>query len=159
MNQNAKELFYNQLKHKIFKAGALILSHSEQTIGKFSPLTTARARILGIMIRLGAPVTVPFLAHELGLTRQAVGRVVNAMITENLLQPRENPLHQTSKLLTVTTAGVKAYNHVFETQSPLSRTPPACLSEEELQTTVKALDAIIETFEQLVRQPDNLPRD
>lgn len=151
MDIDEKEYLYRRLKHAIFKINGLILSHSEQRIGRHRNLTTARARILGLMIRQGQPMTVPQLTHELGLTRQAVGRVINAMIDDGFLLQTDNPLHQTAKLLSVTPKGQEAYQHVVDNQSTLSRLPPESLTDAELLTTAHTLQVLVERFEWLVK--------
>jgi DNA-binding MarR family transcriptional regulator len=151
MNSDEKELLYRRLKHAIFKINGLMLSHSDQRIARHRNLTTARARILGLMIRHGQPMTVPQLTHELGLTRQAVGRVINAMLDDGFLIQTDNPLHQTSKLLTVTASGREAYQHVVNNQSELSRLPPESITDDALLITANTLQTLVDRFEWLVK--------
>jgi DNA-binding MarR family transcriptional regulator len=51
------------------------------------------------------PTTVPGVARELRLTRQAVQRVVDELSADGLLAPEPNPAHRRSPLFAATAAG------------------------------------------------------
>lgn len=50
-------------------------------------------------------LTVPAMADRLGLTRQAVHRVVGDLVDDGMLERRDNPAHQRSPLVSLTDAG------------------------------------------------------
>lgn len=154
MNVEEKEERYNKLKHAIFKINGLILSHSESKVINNTKLTIARARVLGLMIRDDTPINVPRLAIEMGLTRQAVGRVVNAMVADGYLQQTNNPMHQTSKLLSITAKGRKAYQNAVDSQSIASRTVPASITDEALAITYETLQILNQHFETLTKDSE-----
>lgn len=55
------------------------------------------------------PRTVPYIARNLGLSRQAVQRVVNGLLTQGFLALGENRHHATAKLLRLTDRGRECY--------------------------------------------------
>lgn len=50
-------------------------------------------------------LTVPAMADRLGLSRQAVHRVVGDLVDDGMLERRENPAHRRSPLVSLTPAG------------------------------------------------------
>jgi DNA-binding MarR family transcriptional regulator len=59
--------------------------------------------------RLGGSTTVPAIARELMLTRQAVQKQVDLMRTHELVTLRENPAHRRSPIIALTNKGHMAY--------------------------------------------------
>ena len=71
-----------------------------------SGLTTARWQVLRAVLH--APLTVAGAARSMGLTRQSVQRVADALVAEGLCQYLPNPAHRRAKLLAPTERGVRA---------------------------------------------------
>jgi DNA-binding MarR family transcriptional regulator len=72
-------------------------------------MTVARWQIMKAMSRLGGSATVPAIARELMLTRQAVQRQVDLMRTHELVLLRDNPAHRRSPNVSLTSRGHTAY--------------------------------------------------
>jgi DNA-binding MarR family transcriptional regulator len=72
-------------------------------------LTSARWQVLGAMALSAVPLTVAQIARNMGLTRQAVQRLVNDMQGEGLVRFAPNPHHQRAKLVLLSTKGKTAF--------------------------------------------------
>ena len=65
--------------------------------------TTARWHVLSVVS--GGPSTVATIARRLGLARQSVQRVAEALVADGLLDRSSNPDHRTAPLLALSAAG------------------------------------------------------
>jgi DNA-binding MarR family transcriptional regulator len=81
-------------------------------------LTSARWQVLGAIALSPAPLPVAHLARNMGLTRQAVQRLVNEMKADGLVRLAGNPHHQRAKLVLLTPAGKTAYDAATARQTP-----------------------------------------
>lgn len=84
-------------------------------------LTSARWQVLGAVALSPAPLPVAHLARNMGLTRQAVQRLVNEMMDDGLVRLAPNPHHQRAKLVLLTARGKAAYEASIERQTPWAR--------------------------------------
>jgi DNA-binding MarR family transcriptional regulator len=88
------------------------------------------------------PAPVPTVANSLGLTRQAVQRHVNDLRGLGYVEPRPNPSHQRSVLITLTDAGAATYTRIKDDElCQLAQLAPACTGEE-LATAARVLRAL-----------------
>ena len=70
-----------------------------------------------VLERLAAgPATVPHMAHNFLMTRQAVQRVVTDLAGQGLVEVRANPLHRRSSLIHLSLAGAEVL-HAVKTRS------------------------------------------
>jgi len=72
-------------------------------------LTAALWQVLGPVAQAGRPLTVPQIARRMGLTRQAVQASVNRLLSEGLVETRENLDHRRSPLIRLTSLGREKY--------------------------------------------------
>jgi DNA-binding MarR family transcriptional regulator len=79
-------------------------------------LSTARWQVVEAIAAAGGGATVSDLARTLGVSRQAVQRIVNAMRAEGLLWISANPRHRRSPLIQLTGNGVRARELAVERQ-------------------------------------------
>ena len=68
-------------------------------------LTSARWQVLGAMALSPVPLPVAHIARNMGLTRQAVQRIVNEMEHEGFVRFGPNPHHQRAKLVSRPSGG------------------------------------------------------
>jgi DNA-binding MarR family transcriptional regulator len=87
----------------------------------------------------------------MGLTRQAVQRVVDLLVERGLVSHQTNPHHQRAKLIVLTSAGRAALDEAEAAVAPLDRAILDRVGVERLGTAVAVLremnDVIIRTFE------------
>lgn len=84
-----------QLEAHFSRAGDAIAASGEQTL----------ARWLSLEMVADGPATVAQIARKLGLTRQSVQRVADLLEGDGLTEYEDNPAHQRSKLVRITSRG------------------------------------------------------
>jgi DNA-binding MarR family transcriptional regulator len=84
-------------------------------------LTTAWWQVLGALGYAPAPLPVAHIARNMGLTRQAVQRVVNLLVERGLVEFQANPHHLRAKLVVLTEAGHKALSSAEAAVAPLDQ--------------------------------------
>ncbi|WP_407523081.1 MarR family winged helix-turn-helix transcriptional regulator [Methylobacterium oryzisoli] len=99
---------FTDLVLEVFRLnGALIAAGDALT--RDLGLTSARWQVLGAVALAGRPLTVAGVARGMGLTRQAVRRVVADLGAAGLVASAPNPDHRRADLVVLTPAGREAY--------------------------------------------------
>jgi DNA-binding MarR family transcriptional regulator len=86
--------------------GALL--DAGETLTNDLGLTSARWQVLSAVARAAQPAPVAHIAREMGLTRQAVQRVVHDLVRAELVTLDPNPHHRRASVVRLTAAGVTA---------------------------------------------------
>ena len=84
-------------------------------------LTTAWWQVLGALGYSPQPLPVAHIARNMGLTRQAVQRVVDLLIANGLVSQQPNPHHQRAKLIVLTAVGRAALAGAETAVAPLDQ--------------------------------------
>jgi DNA-binding MarR family transcriptional regulator len=84
-------------------------------------LTSAWWQVLGALGYSPYPLPVAHIARNMGLTRQAVQRVVDLLIERGLVTQQSNPHHQRAKLIVLTPAGRNALAGAEAAVEPLDQ--------------------------------------
>lgn len=92
----------------VFRLNGALLA-SGDTLVKDLGLTSARWQVLGAIAFSPVPLPVAHLANNMGLTRQAVQRSVDEMLSDGLVRLEPNPHHKRAMLVTMTERGESAY--------------------------------------------------
>lgn len=121
-----------------FKLNGLLVASGDQLIKELG-VTSARWKILGALSYSDNAMTVPDIARTMGQTRQAVQRLVNEMIKDQLLETLDNPKHQRAKLLRLTGKGRDTFNKVMEKQIPWVNAIAQDIQEKDLNSVVATL--------------------
>lgn len=95
-----------QLEAHFTRAGDAIAATGGQTL----------ARWLSLEMIAEEPATVAQIARRLGLTRQSVQRVADLLARDGLTEYQENPAHQRSKLVRITSRGRRALSTIQTAQ-------------------------------------------
>lgn len=82
-------------------------------------LTTAWWQVLGALGYSPHPLPVSHIARNMGLTRQAVQRVVDLLVGHGLVAMEPNPHHQRAKLIVLTPAGRDALSRAEQAVVPI----------------------------------------
>lgn len=80
-------------------------------------LTSARWQVLGAIALEGNALTVADIARRMGLKRQSVQRLADALVEERLLLREDNPAHRRAPLHRLSKAGERAYCTLDEQQA------------------------------------------
>jgi DNA-binding MarR family transcriptional regulator len=114
-------------------------------------LTTAWWQVLGALGYSPVPLPVAHIARNMGLTRQAVQRVVDLLIERGLVSHQPNPHHQRAKLIILTSAGRAALSGAEAAAVPLDQAILERVGAERLGHAIAVLremnDVIAETLE------------
>jgi DNA-binding MarR family transcriptional regulator len=78
----------------------------------------------------------------MGLTRQAVQRLVNEMASDGLVRFGTNPHHQKAKLVLLTARGAAAYEAAMERQRPWAGKLADGLTAKQIETAAAMLRLI-----------------
>lgn len=141
MTDSQKGRVFTDIVLEVFKLGGLLISEGDQ-MGSEYGITSARWKILGALSLAGEPQTVPQIARKMGLTRQAVQRLVDAMHEDELLLFNENPDHKRAKLISLSEFGAMAYSQLGEKQSGWAVKCSADITQAELETTLSVLKRV-----------------
>lgn len=84
-------------------------------------LTTAWWQVLGALGYSNNPLPVAHIARNMGLSRQAVQRVVDLLADRGLVRLEMNPHHQRAKLVVLTAAGRATLEAAEAAEQPLNQ--------------------------------------
>ncbi len=102
-------------------------------------LTTAWWQVLGALDLSPAPLPVAHIARNMGLSRQAVQRVVDLLAKRDLVRFEPNPHHQRAKLVVLTPAGRAAASAAGDRWRPWARELVAALGTERIAAALEVL--------------------
>lgn len=108
-NTQADVVALERLVLGVFRLNGFFL-HAADGLTAGSGLTTARWQVLRAVFH--EPLTVAGAARNMGLTRQTVQRVADALVAEGLCRYLPNPAHRRAKLLAPTERGLRAIQHL-----------------------------------------------
>ncbi len=137
---------------EVFKLNGRLLGAGDQLVASLG-LTSARWQVLGAIAFAGAPQPVANIARNMGLTRQAVQRVVNELETEGFLMFAPNPHHQRAKLVVLTRSGTKAFQCAARRQAPWANQLAEQLSAREIRTALRVVHEISTRLDAAAREP------
>ena len=146
MNRSKKGDVFTDVVLEIFKLGGLLIQEGDQITQEFG-ITSARWKILGAIALAGSALTVPQIARSMGLTRQAVQRLVDAMYEDSLLDFQDNPDHKRAKLINLTDNGAQIYTKLEKKQARWANTNAEKLVLKELEMTLSILKKMTAQFE------------
>jgi DNA-binding MarR family transcriptional regulator len=110
-------------------------------------LTAARWQVLSTVARADRPETVANIGRLMGLTRQAVQRVVNEMILEGLLESAPNPHHKRAVLVRPTPRGREKFDEVTAQQVVWANALAEGLSEQDIEQATAIISRITLGFQ------------
>jgi DNA-binding MarR family transcriptional regulator len=118
-------------------------------------LTSARWQVLGAMALSPVPLSVAQIARNMGLTRQAVQRLVNEMQRDGLVRLAPNPHHQRAKLVVLSATGKTAFAAAMQRQSAWANDLAAGLGIKQIETAAATLRRIRQRLDDRTENGDN----
>ena len=118
-------------------------------------LTSARWQVLGAIALAPSPLPVAHIARNMGLTRQAVQRLVNEMQDGGLVGFKANPHHQRAKLVSLTIRGKRAFDAAMKRQGPWARGVVDGLSAKQIEAAVITLRTVRQRLNRAVERADS----
>lgn len=98
---------------EVFRVNGDLISAGDRIAGEFGQ-SSARWQVLGAIE--DEPKTVPAIARQMGLTRQAVQRTVDVLAGERIVEYVDNPAHRRSRLIEMTREGKQTYDKISAKQ-------------------------------------------
>ncbi len=111
-------------------------------------ITSASWRVLGEVTLGPTALPVAHLARNMGLTRQAVQRVVDILVARGLVRYEDNPHHARARLVVATDEGRDAYDGAMRRQRPWAIALARGIPAEHLtiaRDVIRALDSTLAT--------------
>ena len=137
---------FTKIVLEIFKLGGLLVSEGDQMGAEYG-VTSARWKILGALSMKDEPQTVSQIARSMGLTRQAVQRLADAMHEDDLLSFHENPAHKRAKLISISELGKEIYTKLYIKQSNWAIERSTGITKAELDTTLSVLKRVYDSID------------
>ena len=138
---------------EVFRLNGCLLAAGDRLVADMG-LTSARWQVLGAIALNGGPITVPSIARNMGLTRQAVQRVVNDLQAVGLLRSALNPHHRRASLIALTDTGASAYAEASQRQIPWAASFAAGCTPLEIARVADVLRTLREGLERTQSQED-----
>jgi len=124
-----------------FRLNGRLLAAGDALIADLG-LTSARWQVLGAVALSSSELPVAHIARNMGLTRQAVQRLVNELEHDGLVRFAANPHHQRAKLVLLTAKGNTAYEAAMKRQEPWAVSLAEGVSLKQIEQAVMTLRAI-----------------
>ncbi|WP_437617973.1 MarR family winged helix-turn-helix transcriptional regulator [Sorangium sp. So ce1151] len=100
---------FSELVIEVFRVNGLALEAGD-VLARPAGLTSARWQVLGVVDHGPAPVS--NVARTMGLTRQSVQQIADALERDGFVEYVDNPHHRTARLIAMTAAGREALRQV-----------------------------------------------
>lgn len=123
---------WTDLVIEIFRMNGDLLAAGDALVGDLG-LTSARWQVLGAIALSPVPLPVAHIARNMGLTRQAVQRLVDDMRADGFVRLEPNPHHRRAMLVVATERGDAAYQSAIARQERWSDALTAGLSPEAFE--------------------------
>jgi DNA-binding MarR family transcriptional regulator len=124
-----------------FRLNGRLLASGDALVADLG-LTSARWQVLGAMALSPVALSVAHIARNMGLTRQAVQRLVNEMERHGLVRFAPNPHHQRAKLVVLGPSGKTAFAAAMKRQGPWAKDLATGISAKQIETTAATLRII-----------------
>ena len=137
---------YRELLLAVFRFWSSLRRHGRAITKPFGE-TPARWQVLGGIWQ--EPRTVPQIARRMGLARQSVQRVANALVEEELVALLPNPDHKRSPLLSLTERGHEVIEGIDKEQIRWSNRVATGLELHDLEVTVQTLRKVTRVLDDM----------
>src|SRR2546426_1840999 len=130
-----------ELMLEVFRLNGRLLKSGDRLVADIG-LTSARWQVLGAIALAGHRVPVAHIARDMGLTRQAVQRVVNELTAAGLVEFAPNPYHRRSPFVVLTDQGSDAYRVAMERQVPWASHLAEVLDDDHIRLATRVLHTL-----------------
>lgn len=126
----------------IFAANGRLVSAGNDLVAHLG-LTSAWWQVLAALRYAPVPLSVASIARNMGLTRQAVQRIVDLLSERGLIGFRPNPHHRRAKLVVLTPAGIGAVTGAEHAVAPIDRAIAERIGTDRLRAAIRTLEDMI----------------
>lgn len=117
----------------VFRLNGRLLLAGDRLVAPLG-LTSARWQIIGAIANADAPQSVAWHAHDMGVNRQGIQRIVNELEKEGIIEFRPNPHHKRARLVLLTAKGQDLYDTATALQVPWANALSEGLSSTDIAT-------------------------
>ena len=129
-----------------FRLNGELLAAGDRLVSAIG-LTSARWQVLGAIEMAPVPLPVAHIARNMGLSRQAVQRIVNALAAEGLLAFAGNPHHARAKLVVLNAKGRRVFDEAMARQLPWAEELARGIGEPDVKTAISVLRSVREKLQ------------
>ncbi len=126
----------------VFAANGRLVSAGNELVAHLG-LTSAWWQVLAALRYSPMPLPTASIARNMGLTRQAVQRIVDVLAERGLVEFQSNPHHQRAKLVVLTAAGLSAVTGAENVVAPLDQAIADRIGSERLHAAIATLGEMI----------------
>jgi DNA-binding MarR family transcriptional regulator len=126
-----------------------LLADEGDALARPAGQTTARWQVLAAVE--DAPRSVAEIARALGLARQSVQRVTDALADGGYVRYEDNPRHRRARLVVPTDAGIATLRRIQAEQRPWADTIGGALGVRDLERLAALLDRVAGAVEATAR--------
>ena len=131
---------FSALVVRLFRINGLLAAEGE-ALTRPTGQSTARWQVLAAVE--DTPATVAQIARILGLARQSVQRVADALEAAGFVRYTDNPRHRRARLVELTDAGRDVLGRIQADQRPWADSLGAAIGERQLTQTNTLLDRVL----------------
>ena len=129
-----------------FRLNGQFLGLAEQ-LARPAGITAAWWQVLGAVI--GTPLSVSDIGRSMGISRQAVQRTADLLVTKGLAEYHDNPAHRRAKLVALTDAGRATIAAIGPQHAREAERLVAAMGAEELADAIAAMTKLSEVLDGL----------
>lgn len=141
MERSSKASVVTELILETFRLNGQLLEAGDRLTGPLG-LTSARWQILGAIETEGRPLTVAQIGRRMGLSRQAVQRIVNDLEGLGFVSMEDNPDHKRAKLVALTSSCIETMSKLDDIQARWAEKLAEGFSETALKRAVNLMSDI-----------------
>src|SRR5262249_20819060 len=127
-----------ELVLEVFRLNGRLIASGDALVAKLG-LTSARWQVLGAIALQAGPTPVVRIADQMGLARQSVQRIVDALEQKRLVAFRPNPHHKRAQLVALTASGSALFRSAMRLQKPWAMKLATGTDPRSLQAAVSVL--------------------
>ena len=131
-----------ELALAIFAANGRLIGAGNEIVAHLG-LTSAWWQVLAALRYSPVPLPTASIARNMGLTRQAVQRIVDVLAERGMVDFQINPHHQRAKLVVLTPTGLAAVTGAENAVAPLDQAIAERIGAERLQAAIATLGEMI----------------
>lgn len=127
---------FTDLVLEVFRLNGRLLAAGDR-LSKPVGLTSARWQVLGALEEQGQSVAQ--IARKMGLARQNVQRLADALEKEGIVAYAPNPDHRRAKLVCLTERGRKAFAELGRRQATWAHQIASCVRHSDMKVALEVL--------------------
>lgn len=152
----AKAAKVTSIVMSIFRLNGQMVESGNHFAGQHG-LTAARWQMLGAIMLVPHPPSIPQISALIGMTRQGVLKQINQLVEDGLVRALPNPGHKRSPLYTLTEQGRAAYDALEERWQARARHLGDGFDEPDLDAALRVISGLSNFYDDEARNQFRSP--